>query len=197
MGSFVRGDVLHSSTELHSARHVFGDGNQITKQSHCMPLDVDPSYESTYRDAHKGEFDRLRRELQIPKAGTFIHSDLTWRRDIRLKRIGPGSRTEAPVSVAYIPWERVQDFVKGEEARIDGPCKFVCQGIASNKEGKLVFPRWNNYSAIIRFVCNMQTEIHCAPCNVTPLTDVCGMWLMTLSNTTCSSPQVSLPVWTK
>ena len=156
MESSVGGVVLHSCTELHSAGHVFRDGNHATQQSHPM-LGVDPSYESTYRETHKGEFDRLRSEVQIPKAGTFMHSDLKWRREIQLKGRGFGSKTEAPVSVAYIPWERVQYFLKGEEARIDGPCKFVCQGTASVEDGKLKFPRWNSYSAIIRCVCNIRS----------------------------------------
>ena len=38
------------------------------------------------------------------------------------------SQNHAPVLVAYIPWVRGHDFVKGEETRIDGPWKFVCQG---------------------------------------------------------------------
>ena len=122
----MAGVVLHSSTELHSAGHVFQNGNNGTERTHCMPLGVDPSYESTYHEAHKGEWECLRNLVQIPKAGTFMHADLTWARQIRLKGRGTDSRTQAPVSVAYIPWARVQDFVKGEEARTDGPCKFVC-----------------------------------------------------------------------
>jgi hypothetical protein len=153
MGSSVAAVVLHSSTELHSAGHVTSDR---------LPLPVDPSYESTYHEAHKGEFERLRSLVQIPQAGAFMHNDLTWTRQIRLKGRRSDSRTETPVSVAYIPWSRVQDFVRGEEARTDAPCKFVCQGIASNEQGKLMFPRWNSYSNIIRCACNMRSEFQFA-----------------------------------
>ena len=139
------GVVLHSSTEPHSAGHV---------TSHRMSLGVDPSYESIYLQAHKGELERLRSLVQIPHAGTFMHTDLTWTPHIRLKGRGSEPRTEASVSVAYIPWARVQDFVKGEEARTDAPCKFICQGISSNEKGKLMFPRWNSYSTILRCACN-------------------------------------------
>ena len=69
MGSSVAGVVLHSESELHSGGHV---------TSHRMPLGVDPSYESTYQEAHKGDFERLRSLVQIPQARTFMHSDLTW-----------------------------------------------------------------------------------------------------------------------
>ena len=150
MGSPVAGVVLNSSAEFCSPEHV---------TTHRMPLVVDPSYESTYHEAHKGEFERLRNLVQIPQAGTFMHSDLTWTRQIRLKGRRSDSRTQAPVSVAYIPWARVQDFVKGEEARTDAPCKFVCQGISTNEQGKLMFPRLNSYSAIIRCACNMTSVI--------------------------------------
>ena len=126
-----------------------------------------------------------------------MHTNLTWARQIRLKGREIDSRAHAPVLVAYIPWAKIQDFVKGEEARIDGPCKFVCQGTPSNKHGKLTFPHWNNYSAIINCVCNKQIEFHYACCNVTTLKHVCGLHVMTLPSTNCCSPQVSLPIWTK
>ena len=91
-----------------------------------------------------------------------MHSDLTWTRQIRLKGRWADSRTETPVSVAYIPCARVQDFVRGKEARTNAPCKFVCQGIASNEHKKLMFPRWNSYSAIIRCACNMRSKFQFA-----------------------------------
>ena len=59
MGSSVAGIVLNSSTELHSSGHDLQDGNHGTEQTHRMPLGVDPTYESTYLEAHKGEFERL------------------------------------------------------------------------------------------------------------------------------------------
>jgi len=170
MGSSVVAVVLHSSTELHSAGHVTSDR---------MPLPVDPSYESTYHETHKGEFERLRSLVQIPQPGAFMHDDLMWTRRTRLKGRRSDSRTETPVSVAYIPWARVQDFVRGEEGRSDAPCKFVCQGIASNEQGKLMFPRWNSYSAIIRCACNMRSVDQFAICHVTALEHVCGFSIMT------------------
>jgi hypothetical protein len=94
MGSSVAAVVLHSSTELHGAGHVTSDR---------MLLHVDPSYESTYQEAHKGEFKRLRSLVQISQPGAFMHNDLTWTRHTRLKGRRSDSRTETPVSVAYIP----------------------------------------------------------------------------------------------
>jgi hypothetical protein len=132
---------MGSYAELLSQVHVVIDGNHGNEQSNRMPLGVDPSYESTYQEAHKGEFERLHSLVQRPQPGTFNHSDLAWAKQNRVKGRRTDPRTNALVSVAYIPWDRVQDFVKGEEARTDAPCKFVCQGISSNEHGKLAFPR--------------------------------------------------------
>ena len=62
--------------------------------------------------------------------------------------------THALVSVTYILWAKVFDFVKGKETRTDGPCKYVFWGTPLNQHGKLMFPRWNSHSAIMRCVCN-------------------------------------------
>lgn len=56
------------------------------------------------------------------------------------KRRRDSPRTHAPVSILYILWARMFDFVEGEEARIDGPCKFVFWSTLSNQQGKLTFP---------------------------------------------------------
>ena len=185
------GSCAHQPTE------VLRDGDYGTEQTLRMPLDVDPSYESTYREAHKGEFQRLSSLVQRPEAGTFMHTDLSWGRQIRVKGRRNDPRTDALVSVAYIPWARVQDFVKGEEARTDAPCKFVCQGTSSNEQGTLATPRLYNYSAVIKCVCNLQFEFHSACCNVTTPKLQCGILYLTIPSITCCVPQVSLPIWAK
>ena len=128
---------------------------------------MEPTYESTYQEVHKAELDRIRSLVQTPHIGTFMHTDLAWTSHMRVKGRRTDPRTLAPVSLAYIPWARVPDFVKGEEARSDAPCKFVCQGSPSHGKGKLLFPRWNSYSAVIRCVCNMQLLCCCARSIVT------------------------------
>lgn len=160
---------MGSSPELPTEVDVTRDGDHATDHTLPSPLAADPSYECIYREAHKGEFERLLSLVQRPQAGTFMHTDLWWARQTRLKGRRTDPRTHVPVSVAYIPWSRVEDFLKGEEGRPDAPCKFVCQGTPSNQEGKLAFPRWNSYSTVIRCVCNMHFHFHFACCNVTTL----------------------------
>jgi hypothetical protein len=130
-----------------------------------------------------------------------MHTDLLWASHIRMKGRRSDPRTPASVSVAYIPWGRVQDFVKGEEARCDAPCKFVCQGTTSNKQGDLMFPRWNSYSAVVRCLCNMSFDQDCPFFNVTNFDGLHFLLDNTLSVAIFVDPipdvQVSLPVWTK
>jgi hypothetical protein len=155
MGECVTDAVVQSCAALHTDLHLILDGHLASQRPPRMSRGLEPSYESTYQEVHKADFERLRNLVQTPEPGTFMHKDLMWAIQIHPKERRDGSRTRAPVSVAYISWVRVHDFVKGEEARIDGPYKFVCQGSPANGYGKLTFPRWNSYSAVMRCVCNM------------------------------------------
>ena len=155
MADFVTDAVVQSNLALHTDLDLIPDGHLDSQRPPGMSYGLEPSYESIYQDAHKAEFEWIRSLVQTPEPGTFMHKDLMWAIQTRAKGWRDASRTRAPVSVAYIPWVRVNDFVKGEEARIDGPCKFICQGSPLNIQGKLKFPRWNSYSAVLRCVRNM------------------------------------------
>lgn len=154
MGSFATAAVVHNYAGLHTQSQVLHNGNHGSEQTHALMHAVQPTYESTYQQVHKQELERLHSNVQRPEGGTFMHTDLAWDRHIRMKGRGSDSRPVL-VWVAYIPWSRVEDFLKGEEARTDAPCKFVCQGATSHKHGELLFPRWNSYSDVIRCFCNM------------------------------------------
>jgi hypothetical protein len=155
MGSSATAGVVNFCAGLHTQSEVLHNGNHGSEQSNEHMHVVQPTYESTYHEVHKQELERLHACVQRPDGGTFMHTDLMWDRHIRLKGKGSDPWTPTPISVAYIPWARVEDFVKGEEARTDAPCKFVCQGKTSRKQGELMFPRWNSYSEVIRCLCNM------------------------------------------
>ena len=152
MGSSATAAVVEYCVGLHNESQVLHHGDE---QTNGLKDVVQPTYESAYQQVHKQELQRLESCVQRPQGGTFMHTDLTWDRHIRVKRKGFDPRTPVAVSVAYIPWARVEDFVKGEEARTDAPCKFICQGTTSHKDGDLMFPRWNSYTEVIRCLCNM------------------------------------------
>ncbi len=159
--------VVHSPIVVHSGDHVFVHAEHGSEPTFCPPQHMEPSYESTYQEVHKAEFHRIRSLVQTPHIGIFMHTDLVWTSHMRVKGRRTDPRTLAPVSLAYIPWAKVPDFVKGEEARSDAPCKFICQGAPSHDRGKLKFPRWNSYSTVRRCVCNMQLVCSCACFSVT------------------------------
>ena len=185
MGSFVTDAVLQSPTEVHGSVNVLEHGEHRLEPN-LRPLQhMEPSYESAYQEVHKAEFDRICSLVQTPNTGPFMHTDLTWASHLRVKGRRTDPRNLVPVSVAYIPWARVDDFVKGEEARSDAPCKFVCQGTPTNLKGKLTFPRWNSYSAIIRYVCNMQFVFLSAFFDVTISCHISSLLYMTLTVSTC------------
>ena len=133
MGDYVTDAVVKSCVDLQRDLHLPPDGHPSFKPTHCLSHGLEPSYESTYQEVHKAKVERLRSSVQTPAVGTFMYTDLTWTSQIRAKGWRAYPRVLALVLVAYIPWARVQDFVKGEEAHIDGPCKFVCQGTPSNQ----------------------------------------------------------------
>jgi hypothetical protein len=200
MGSSVTDVVLHYSQGLHTQMHCLQNGLHAAEQTHGLMGAMQPSYESTYQEVHKHDLERLRSCVQRPEAGTFMHTDLLWARHIRQKGRRSDPRTPTSVSIAYIPWGRVQDFVKGEEACSDAPCKFVCQGTTSNKQGDLIFPRWNSYSAVVRCLCNISFDQDCLFFNVTTFKQVHFLLDIILSVAIVDpipAVQVSLPIWTK
>ena len=188
MGSSLTNDVVHSPIVTCNEDHVPVHAEHAGDPTLRPPQHMEPSYESIYQELHKADFQRIRSLVQTPNIGTFMHTDLTWESHMHTKGRRTDPRTNAPVSVAYIPWTRVEDFVKGEEARSDAPCKFVCQGAPSNDKGKLLFPRWNSYSAVMRCVCNMLVVFLNACSCVTICCQVPTLKHMALTWTNCCSP---------
>jgi hypothetical protein len=189
MESFVTHALVTSPIGLHDEDHVSVHAEHVSEPMLRPPQHLEPSYESTYRELHKAEIDRIRSLVQTPHIGTFMHSDVTWATHMHTKGRRTDPRTLAPVSVAYIPWARVEDFVKGEEARTDAPCKFICQGTPTNAKGRLLFPRWNSYSSVIRCARNMQLVFHSQCSCVTICSHGPTLLYMALTSTTCCYPR--------
>jgi hypothetical protein len=59
-----------------------------------------------------------------------------------------GTCIQKKVYVAYIPWDKVHDFLVAEETRGDVECKFIQKDNWVNEY--LKNPRWNNYSRRMR-----------------------------------------------
>ena len=190
MESSAPAAVVHNSLGLLNQSQVLHNGKHSSEQTNGLMDVVQPTYESTYQQEH--ELERLHSCVQRPPGGTFKHTDLAWDRHIRVKRMGSDPRSAVPVSVAYIPWSRVDDFVKGEEARTDAPCKFICQGVTSHKHGDLRFPRWNSFSDVIRCLCNMSLDHLSACSNVTRIKQDRAFLHLTVSSTMFVDPIIGV-----
>lgn len=93
--------------------------------------------------------------IQVPPVGAFTHKDIRWvlhmpdspRRtptviDLDLERPPLPEKLESRVQVAYIPSDRVSDFITGEEGRrTDVDTRFV--RTKWKEEGKFKAIRWN------------------------------------------------------
>ena len=77
MGNCVTYAVVKSCVALHNNVHLLADGHPTSDQAHCTLHGLEPSYESTYQEVHKANFQRLCGLVQTPEPNTFIHMDLT------------------------------------------------------------------------------------------------------------------------
>ena len=65
----------------------------------------------------------IQNALQVPPPGPFDHRSIEWSRSHRFQSGSHAS--DSTGDIAYIPWNRIEDFRKGEECRPDVECKFV------------------------------------------------------------------------
>ena len=69
--------LVKSCVALYSA-HLLAYGHPTSDQTHCTLRGLEPSYESTYQEVHKANFQQLHGLVQTPELDTFMHTDLTW-----------------------------------------------------------------------------------------------------------------------
>jgi hypothetical protein len=74
--------------------------------------------------------EKLRARLQAPPEGPFDRTDITWER-----RTNQGRGRCRDTSKAIIPWDRLGDFVAGEQSMKDFPCTFNEVPSLGHKEG--------------------------------------------------------------
>ena len=66
MGDCVVHAVVKSCVALHNDVHLLVDGHPTSNQAHRTLRGLQPSYESTYQEVHKADFERLRSLVQTP-----------------------------------------------------------------------------------------------------------------------------------
>ena len=88
--------------------------------------------------------------------------------------------------------------MKGEETRIDSPCKFVCQGAPSHDKGKLLFLGGiaTVPSSSVFVTCNLFDVVHVPMLQYLANFHPCYIWWSPSPHVIPIS-QVSLSIWTK
>ena len=74
--------------------------------------------------------EKLRARLQVPPEGPFDRTDITWE-----GRTNQGRGRCRDTLRAIIPWDRLGDFVAGEQSMRDFPCTFNEVPSLGHKEG--------------------------------------------------------------
>jgi len=84
--------------------------------------------------------------VQQPPPCPFNYRNIYWWNEYRVtSQHGlDGTCIQKKVYVAYIPWDRVHDFLAGEETIRDVQCKFIWKNNRVNNY--LKNPRWNSCS---------------------------------------------------
>lgn len=87
----------------------------------------------------------LRERLQDPPAGEFRMEDLVW-----TDHVTHGKGRHKASRLAVIPWDRLQDFISGEEHHPLYPCKFRAEVIRRNLPNSLRSPRAHSPALVVR-----------------------------------------------
>ena len=89
----------------------------------------------------------MRDQVQNPPLGEFCFQDLVWTKDVT-----HGKGKYRTSMLAVILWDRLPDFIQGEQHHPLYPCKFTKEIIRVTASNSLRFPRANSAAMVVRFV---------------------------------------------
>ena len=120
------GQTLGSDLEIHAGTITHKDTNT------CLKV----------RDV---TLEKLRARLQIPPPGPFDRTDISWE-----EKINQGRGKSRSTCTAIIPWDRLEDFVDGEQSMRDFPCTFNEVHKLGHKEGNAENAKKSSFLQMIR-----------------------------------------------
>ena len=88
--------------------------------------------------------------VQSPPIGSFDAAKLQWE-----ARADPREKYQA-LFIAYIPWERTQDFIEGENNRSNAPTNFKVEWTKNRKPNTLKRPNEDSYLRLTGYVCYLK-----------------------------------------
>jgi hypothetical protein len=85
------------------------------------------NYGNMYMDQHKETLETMMGRAQQPPLGPLKYISIYWSNEYRVtSQHGlDGNCIQKKVYVAYIPWDKVHDFLAKEETKMDVQCKFI------------------------------------------------------------------------
>ena len=89
----------------------------------------------------------MRNQVQNPPLGEFCFQDLEW-----TKHVTNGKGKYKNSMLAVIFWDRLPDFIQGEQHHPLYPCKFTKEIIRVTAANSLRSPRANSAAMVVRFV---------------------------------------------
>lgn len=87
----------------------------------------------------------MRNRLQTPPAGKFSKADLTW-----APHVNVGRGVQKQVKVAVISWDRLNDFIEGEQTDPQFPTTFTREVMKKQAPATLSHPRGNSSTLQVR-----------------------------------------------
>jgi len=116
----------------------------------CINVIKTSNYGKVYVDQHEETLEVMMGHVRQAPQGPFYYKDICWWKEYRVtpQHGVDGTCIQKKVYVAYIPWDKVHDFLVAEETRGDVECKFIQKDNWVNEY--LKNPRWNNYSRRMR-----------------------------------------------
>lgn len=108
--------------------------------------DLPHSAPGTFRAMQADLIISLRERVQNPPPGAFSMNDLVW-----TNHITQGQGKQKTSKLAVILWDRLEDFIKGEEEHPQFPCNFTKEIVRVNLPNSLRTPRAHSPALVIRY----------------------------------------------
>ena len=131
-------NVLHTANTHVVSSHLESIPEADDDLAHCGP--------TTFRAKQADLIFSLREKVQNPPPGAFAMDDLVW-----TGHVTHGQGLHKTSMLAVILWDRLEDFIQGEQQHPHFPCKFTKEIVRVNQPHFLRTPRAYSPALVLRF----------------------------------------------
>lgn len=101
---------------------------------------------ATFRATQVDLLISLRERVQNPPPGAFAMDDLVW-----TNHASQGQGIQKTSMLSVILWDRLEDFIKGEQQHPQFPCNFTKEIVRLNLPNSLRTPRAHSPAIVLRY----------------------------------------------